>query len=124
MGFRQETALEIMAEMCRQAGYANSTELNQALNDCLKILIATSDDFKANPGGRLRADLEDANVQADQRQDLPRRPVNAVDLGRGCPRPQGGRDRGPLWTARRPLVPPGPPKGARCQPLMTSTTAP
>jgi hypothetical protein len=47
MGFRQETALDIMAEMCRQAGYANSTELNNALNECLKIMITTSDDFKA-----------------------------------------------------------------------------
>lgn len=47
MGFRQDVGVEIMAEICRQAGFANSAEMNQALNDLLKILIATSDDFKA-----------------------------------------------------------------------------
>lgn len=39
--------MEVMAEMCRQSGFANSTELNNALNDMLKFLVTTSDDFKA-----------------------------------------------------------------------------
>jgi hypothetical protein len=47
MGFRQEVAVTIMADICRESGYPDSTAYNAALNECLRIMIATSDDFKA-----------------------------------------------------------------------------
>ena len=47
MSYRQEAGLIMMADICREGNFANSTEYNNALNEILKTLIATSDDFKA-----------------------------------------------------------------------------
>lgn len=39
--------MELMAEICHQSGYSDSTAYNNDLNECLKIMVTTSDDFKA-----------------------------------------------------------------------------